>query len=170
MAKMGASSTAPRGRAARVALQTGAVADHGEVAAFGAGLADVAFHARFGAALGDLLVCRGGGAERQRRRLGELTLQRGCALDVALRARTAGGLDGWFAGWRPTHQHQLVGLRAQEAPGDERRSRGNARGLLRRLVLIDAPAEDHIADLLGRDMGEVVAAEVGDCELAEDVV
>jgi hypothetical protein len=39
-------SAAPRRAAAGVALQTGAVADHGEVAAFGAGLADTAFHAR----------------------------------------------------------------------------------------------------------------------------
>ncbi len=40
-------STAPRRRPAGVALQARAVADHGEVAAFGAGFADVAFHARF---------------------------------------------------------------------------------------------------------------------------
>ena len=44
-------SRAPRRPAARVALQAGAVADHGEVAAFGAGFADVAFHPRFGAAV-----------------------------------------------------------------------------------------------------------------------
>ncbi len=90
------SLTSTRRRAAGVALEAGAVAHHGEVAAFGAGFADIAFHARFGAAFGDLLVCRGGGggAERQRRRLGEFAFQRGCALDVALRARAAGGLDG----------------------------------------------------------------------------
>jgi hypothetical protein len=43
---------APR-RPAGVALEAGPVADHGEVAAFGAGFADVAFHARFGSLLGD---------------------------------------------------------------------------------------------------------------------
>ena len=40
----------------------------------------------------------------------------------------------------------------------------------RRLVLVDAAAEHGRADLLGRDMGEVVAAEIGDGELAEDIV
>jgi hypothetical protein len=41
-------STAPRGPAAGVALETCAVADRGKVAAFGAGFAEIAFHPRFG--------------------------------------------------------------------------------------------------------------------------
>ena len=40
-------STAPRGPAAGLALEEGAIADHGEIAAFGAGFADIAPHARF---------------------------------------------------------------------------------------------------------------------------
>src|SRR5271163_5020185 len=77
-------STAPGSRPAGVALQAGPVADHGEVAAFGAGFADVAFHARFGALLGDgFSAVRGGrGAEGYRRRFGEFALERSCALDV----------------------------------------------------------------------------------------
>src|SRR5271163_3408362 len=57
-------SAAPRRGAAGVALEAGAVADHGEVAAFGAGFADVAFHARFGAFLRDGLPRRRADGER----------------------------------------------------------------------------------------------------------
>ncbi len=45
-------SAAAAGRAASVALQAGAIADHGEVAAFGATLALVALNARLGDLLG----------------------------------------------------------------------------------------------------------------------
>ena len=73
------------------------------------------------------------------------------------------------------HQHQLVaGPRAQKALGDDRGHGGGRRrrALARasRPVLIDAAAQHRRADLVGRDMGEVVAAEIGDGELAEDIV
>ena len=84
---VGIGSRAPRRPPARVALQARAVAHHGEVAAFGAGFADIAFHPRFGALLGDRI---GGGGGRRLEggggAVGRLALERGRALDEA-RAR-----------------------------------------------------------------------------------
>src|SRR6266571_4112529 len=95
-------SAAPRRPPARVALQAGAVAHHGEVAALGAGFADVAFHPRFGAAIDRLRFGRRrggrggeGDAADRLRRLAEPALERRRALDVAaLGARTANQLHG----------------------------------------------------------------------------
>jgi hypothetical protein len=77
-------STAPRRAAAGVALQARAVADHGEIAAFGAGFADVAFHPRFGALLGDGFdLGREARADAKRGAFGEFALERSRALDEA---------------------------------------------------------------------------------------
>jgi len=59
----------PRRRAARLALQTRAVAHQREVRALGTGFADIALHARFGALLGDAgdALRRLGPAERRGR-------------------------------------------------------------------------------------------------------
>jgi hypothetical protein len=81
-------STAPRRAAASVALEARAVAHHGEVAAFGAGFADIAFHARFGALLGDCF-CLGREARTEggRGALGEFAFERSRALyEAAMRA------------------------------------------------------------------------------------
>src|SRR6202042_3061841 len=136
-------SAAPRRPAAGVALEAGAVADHGEIAAFGAGFADVAFHPRFGALLGDGFdLGREARANAKRGALGKLAFERGRALDEALRARPARDVNRLpCPRW---HQHQLVGLRAHEAPGDDGgvRRAGRSFAEARRLVLIDAAAKN----------------------------
>jgi hypothetical protein len=77
-------SAAPRRGAAGVALEAGAVAHHGEVAAFGAGFADIALHPRFGPLLGDRFgLRRQARAEGGRDAFGKLALERGRALDEA---------------------------------------------------------------------------------------
>ena len=169
-------SAASRRRAAGVALQTGAVAHHGEVAAFGAGFADIALHPRFRSLLGDRFgLRRQARADRGRRALGKLAFQRRRALhEAAMGARTA-GLNTGRIPCPARHQHQLVARpRAQEALRDNGGHRGGrgayAFARARRPVLIDAAAKHRRADLVRRDMREVVAAEIGNGELAEDVV
>jgi hypothetical protein len=77
-------SATPRRGAAGVALQARAVAHHGEVAAFGAGFADIALHPRFGALLGDRFgLRRQARADGGRDALGKLALERRRALDEA---------------------------------------------------------------------------------------
>ena len=67
------------------------------------------------------------------------------------------------------HQHQLVGLVAHEAARHEFRRRRRLAGL-RRAALVVALAERVMADVGGVDMGEIVAAEIGDRQFAENVI
>src|SRR5579884_3495580 len=143
-------STTSRRRPAGVAFEARAVAHEREIIALGAGFAGVSLHPRF-AALGS--DARALGRHRPVE-LAELRLDLVFEVLFERRRPLSGAL----------HEHQLIGFRAHETFRDE------FRRTLRRAALILALAEHVMADIGRIDMGEIVAAEIGDREFPEDVI
>src|SRR5436190_14472323 len=157
-------------RAAAVALEARAVPHHGEIAAFRAAFALVPLHLRFYAPISEAAFWRDRrldmhmlmntlyflGSESERRRA-----DRFCRLHLQRMSRQGGSAR------HPRHQHNVGQvLLSHETP----RHHPARRYWGRSLAIGDPPADRIEADVGGLDMGEVMAPEIGDRELTEDVV